>query len=246
MIIYPAIDIRNGKCVRLFQGDPDKETIYADDPLSMAGQWISRGAQWLHIVDLDGAFCGRPVNHKIIASITRNFEVNVQVGGGIRTEEDVVSYLSMGVKRVILGTRAFEDLEWFRELCNKYPGRIALGLDARDGFVAVRGWKETTTLSVSHVVESLKNISLAAIIYTDISRDGTHRGVNVEATERLLGMTSHPVIASGGVSSIDDILRLVPLAGRGLDGVIIGRALYDGNFTLEEALKIAVGKGGRK
>jgi phosphoribosylformimino-5-aminoimidazole carboxamide ribotide isomerase len=140
---------------------------------------------------------------------------------------------------VIIGTRAFEDLDWFRSLCHKYPGRIALGLDAKDGLIAVRGWKETTTFSVSDVIEKLRDVSLAAIIYTDISRDGTHRGVNVEATERLLDITSEPVIASGGVSSLDDIRRLLPLTKKGLNGVIAGRALYDGNFTLEEALEIA-------
>lgn len=238
MIIYPAIDIRHGKCVRLFQGDPEKETIYADNPLEIAKRWYAKGASWLHVVDLDGAFSGTTVNRGIVLSIVLNVNVKVQIGGGIRTEEDVRYYLSNGVERVIIGTRAFEDRAWFSELCFKYPYKIALGLDARDGFVAVKGWKESTAISVLDAAKWLEDLPLGAVIYTDISRDGTHRGVNVEATAKLLEVTSHPVIASGGVSSIEDVKKLLPLVENGLNGVIIGRALYDGKVDLEEALRL--------
>lgn len=238
MIIYPAIDIRNGKCVRLFQGDPSKETVYADDPVEVANKWKCEGATWLHVVDLDGAFAGTPVNRDLVISIAREANIPVQVGGGIRTEEDVMLYLEAGISRVIIGTRAFEDIDWFGSLCKKYPYRIALGLDARDGFVAVKGWKETTKVGVLDVVKQFSQIPLGAIIYTDISRDGTHAGVNVTATEKLLEMTHHPVIASGGVSSIDDVVKLLPLLKKGLNGVIIGRALYDQRIKLGEVLRL--------
>lgn len=238
MIIYPAIDIRRAKCVRLFQGDPDKETIYADDPVEVARRWQQKGASWLHVVDLDGAFSGRPMNHEIVLSMVRSVNLKVQVGGGIRSEEDVRLYLLAGVDRVVIGTRAFGDMGWFTELCYRYPDRIALGLDARDGLVAVKGWRETMQLSVLEVAKQIEDIPVGAIIYTDISRDGTHKGVNIEATEKLLELTSHPVIASGGVSSLEDIRKLLPLREKGLEGVIIGRALYDGKLALEDALGI--------
>jgi len=238
MIIYPAIDIRKGKCVRLFQGDPDKETVYADDPVEVAKKWKDEGATWLHVVDLDGAFAGTPVNRDLVVSIAREANIPVQVGGGIRTEEDVMFYLNAGISRVIVGTRAFEDIDWFGSLCNKYPYRIALGLDARDGFVAVKGWKETTKVGVLDVMAQFSQIPLGAIIYTDISRDGTHTGVNITATEILLEMTHHPVIASGGVSSAEDVVKLLPLAKKGLNGVIIGRALYDQRIRLGEVLRL--------
>ncbi|MEJ5300031.1 MAG: 1-(5-phosphoribosyl)-5-[(5-phosphoribosylamino)methylideneamino]imidazole-4-carboxamide isomerase [Thermodesulforhabdaceae bacterium] len=238
MIIYPAIDIRNGKCVRLFQGNPEKETIYASNPVDVARRWKDEGAEWLHVVDLDGAFAGSPVNRELVISIAKEVDIPVQVGGGIRTEDDVAFYLASGVSRVIVGTRAFEDLDWFRSLCRKYSGSIALGLDARDGFVAIRGWKETTKVEVLEIIEQITNMPLGAIIYTDISRDGTHAGVNVDATEKLLDATHHPVIASGGVSSLEDVVRLLPLTKKGLNGVIIGRALYDQRIKLGEVLSV--------
>ncbi|MCX7822788.1 MAG: 1-(5-phosphoribosyl)-5-[(5-phosphoribosylamino)methylideneamino]imidazole-4-carboxamide isomerase [Syntrophobacterales bacterium] len=245
MIVYPAIDIRHGNCVRLFQGDPERETIYGSDPLEVAKKWHEKGASWLHVVDLDGAFSGSPVNYKIVLAIAHNVSVNVQVGGGIRTESDVDMYLSSGVKRIIIGTRAFEDEKWFVETCRKYPGRIVLGLDARDGLVAVRGWRKTTTMNMLDVARWVEDFPIGAIIYTDISRDGTHRGVNVEAIAKLLEVTSHPVIASGGISSLEDIHRLLPLTRNGLDGVIVGRALYDGKLELGSLLEfVERSKGG--
>ncbi|SFM64978.1 1-(5-phosphoribosyl)-5-[(5-phosphoribosylamino)methylideneamino]imidazole-4-carboxamide isomerase [Thermodesulforhabdus norvegica] len=238
MIIYPAIDIKNGKCVRLYQGDPSKETVYGSDPLTVARRWESLGATWLHIVDLDGAFAGRPVHYEVIARIASTLSIPVQVGGGIRNSEDVEKYLEAGISRVIVGTRALKDPEWFSQVCTAYPGRIAAGLDARNGFVAVKGWKNVTSVTVAEVARIWNDLPLAALIYTDIARDGTQRGVNVKATESLLKITRHPVIASGGVASIEDILVLLPLVKEGLNGVIVGRALYTGSLKLEEAIRI--------
>ncbi len=237
MVIYPAIDIRRGRCVRLFQGDPERETVYGDNPLEMALRWQSKGARWIHVVDLDGAFSGEPIAREIVLRIARLLEIPIQVGGGVRSDDDVVRYLEGGVARVIVGTKALEDLAWFSRLCERFPERIALGLDARDGLVAVRGWRETTSVHVEHILEGMRDLPLAAVIYTDIGRDGTHRGVNVAATEKVVGWSGSPVIASGGVTAMGDIEALMPLVKKGLNGVIIGRALYDGTLDLGDLLR---------
>ncbi|MFZ2448755.1 MAG: 1-(5-phosphoribosyl)-5-[(5-phosphoribosylamino)methylideneamino]imidazole-4-carboxamide isomerase [Syntrophobacteraceae bacterium] len=241
MIIFPAIDIKDGLCVRLMQGDPDRATVYGKDPVAVAKHWESLGAEWLHVVDLDGAFSKRPVNQKIIRAIAESISIPVEVGGGIRNMENIEGYMSAGIARVILGTAALREPEIVEEACGRYPGRIALGLDARDGLVAVEGWKEATRTDAVSLVRSFDALALGAVIYTDIHRDGMQTGVNIEATRRLIEATKIPVIASGGVSTRQDIEKLLPLVPLGLLGVITGRAIYEGTLDLREA--IALGRG---
>ncbi len=236
MIIFPAIDLKEGLCVRLMQGDPDRATVYGKDPVAVARHWEAQGAEWLHLVDLDGAFTKSPVNDSIILGIAKSVSIPVQAGGGIRTLEDVERCLSAGVARVIVGTAALRHPEMLEEACGRYPGRIALGLDARDGRVAVEGWKESTQTEAVSLVLRFKHLALAAVIYTDIHRDGMQTGVNVESTRRLIEQTGEPVIASGGVSTMEDIEMLLPLAPLGLLGVITGRAIYEGTLNLGEAI----------
>jgi phosphoribosylformimino-5-aminoimidazole carboxamide ribotide isomerase len=238
MIIFPAIDLKDGCCVRLMQGDPERVTLYGRDPAAMARRWEQDGAEWLHVVDLDGAFSQSPKNRSAIEAIVRSIRIPVQVGGGIRHVETIGDYLQLGVQRVILGTVAFRQSELVEEACRQFPGRIALGVDARDGRVAVEGWQETTSTSVLSLIERLAHLDLAAVIYTDIHRDGMETGVNVEATRRLLEACPWPVIASGGVATLADINALVPLVPHGLEGVIIGRALYNGSILLPDALEL--------
>jgi phosphoribosylformimino-5-aminoimidazole carboxamide ribotide isomerase len=237
MIIFPAIDLKEGLCVRLMQGDPERVTVYGRDPLAVAKRWEQEGAQWLHIVDLDGAFTQSPKNRQVIASIVREISIPVQVGGGIRTLETIRDYLSLGVRRVILGTVALRSPELLDDACREFPQRIALGIDARDGKVAIEGWKESTDTDVIALAKRFAHLELGAIIYTDIHRDGMQSGVNVEATRRLLEATNIPVIASGGVASLSDIEALTPLIPLGLNGVITGRALYNGTLDLREAIE---------
>ena len=236
MIIFPAIDLKDGLCVRLMQGDPERVTVYGRDPAAMAERWAQEGAQWLHVVDLDGAFSQTPKNRDAVAAIVKALTIPVQVGGGIRTLATIADYLELGVRRVILGTAALRDPDLVTEACRRYPRRVALGIDARDGMVAVEGWQEATTTDVRALVERYLPLDLAAIIYTDIHRDGMSTGVNVDATRRLLEFAACPVIASGGVAALQDIQALMPLVPLGLEGVIVGRALYNGNVRLTEAL----------
>ncbi|MEJ5365613.1 MAG: 1-(5-phosphoribosyl)-5-[(5-phosphoribosylamino)methylideneamino]imidazole-4-carboxamide isomerase [Desulfosoma sp.] len=237
MIIYPAIDLKDGRCVRLMQGDMARATVYGTDPVAVARHWVSQGAQWLHVVDLDGAFAKTPKNREVIAAIVKAVSVPVQLGGGIRAMETVQDYVDLGVQRIVLGTWALRDPKVVEAACGRFPGRIALGIDARDGFVAVEGWTETTREEAVAFARRFDGSGLSAIIYTDIQRDGMQSGVNVEATRRLCAAVSTPVIASGGVASWDDIEALVPLVPLGLDGVITGRALYTGTLNLKEALR---------
>ncbi len=239
MIIYPAIDLKDGLCVRLMQGDPQRQTVFGKDPVAVAQRWQRQGAQWLHVVDLDGAFSRSPRNREVILGIASTVSIPIQVGGGIRRLNDVSTYLEAGIQRVILGSVALKQPDILERACRRFPGRIALGIDARDGRVAVEGWRETSDMEVLELVERFAGLPLAAIIYTDIHRDGMQSGVNIEATARLLDSTSIPVIASGGVASLDDIEALCPLARRGLNGVITGRALYTGSLQLGDALECA-------
>lgn len=236
MIIFPAIDIKDGQCVRLMQGDPKRSTVYGKDPAAVARGWEEEGAQWLHVVDLDGAFSSEPRNRGVIDSILGAVEIPIQVGGGIRRLETVREYIEMGVDRVILGTAALRHPELLEEACRIHPGRVALGIDARHGLVAIEGWKETTGIDAVSLVRRFSHLPLSAVIYTDIHRDGMQSGVNVNATRRLLKSIDVPVIASGGVASIDDIKALLPLIPLGLTGVITGKAIYDRTLDLKEAL----------
>jgi phosphoribosylformimino-5-aminoimidazole carboxamide ribotide isomerase len=225
------------------QGDPERSTVYGNDPVAVAKHWEAEGAEWLHLVDLDGAFTKKPVNDLIILSIARSVSIPVQVGGGIRTQEIVERYLSSGVARVIIGTAALRQPEMLEEACRRYPGRVALGLDAKDGNVAIEGWKESTQTDAATLVLRFNNMGLAAVIYTDIHRDGMQTGVNIEATRRLIEKTGAHVIASGGVSTIGDVEQLLPLAPLGLLGVITGRAIYEGTLNLREAIARARNQG---
>ncbi len=238
MIIYPAIDLRKGRCVRLYQGDPEKETVYGNDPVSVAVHWESQGAEWLHVVDLDGAFEGRPVQRELVAEIAKAVQIPIQVGGGVKNTEDVEFYLSAGISRVIIGTMALKKPDWFASVCENFPDKIGLAIDAIDGVVKVRGWKESSGVMIDRLVEKWNELPIGAIIYTDITRDGTQKGLNIESTKQLLKKSRNPVIASGGVGSVDDVLKLIPLEDDGLDGVIIGKALYSGAVDLKEVLRI--------
>jgi len=238
MIIFPAIDLKDGQCVRLIQGDLDRLTVYGNDPAAMAKRWQQEGAQWLHVVDLDGAFSKEPRNKAAIQAIVRSVSIPVQVGGGIRNLETIEEYLGFGVERVIIGTAALRQPELLEKACELYPKRVALGIDARDGKVAVEGWQETSGTDAVSLVGRFARIHLGAVIYTDIQRDGMQTGVNVEATRRLLESTAIPVIASGGVATLADLQALLPLIPLGLLGVITGKALYAGTLKLSEALAV--------
>jgi phosphoribosylformimino-5-aminoimidazole carboxamide ribotide isomerase len=239
MIIFPAVDIRNGKCVRLKQGRADQETVFGDDPAAMGLKWQEAGASWLHVVDLDGAFSRAPQNLASIRRLRRALAIPMQLGGGIRSLDTIAAYIDLGVDRLILGTAVLKNPELVARACEIYPGRIAVGLDARDGLVAVEGWTEVSSRPALEVARELAAHKPAALIYTDIARDGVKTGVNVEATRSLAENVPAPVIASGGVSSLNDIRALKPLERLGVAGVIIGRALYDGGIDLTAALRLA-------
>ncbi len=238
MQLYPAIDLRGGNCVRLHQGDYGQETVYGSDPAAMARHWIDQGATWLHVVDLDGARAGKPVQLDTVAQIAAAAgKVPVQLGGGLREEAHIRQALDAGVSRVILGTRALRDAEWAGAITRAQPGKVVLGLDAREGRVAAQGWLETDTLTVAEVLERAKDWPLAAIVFTDIGRDGTLKGCNVEATAEVARLARVEVIASGGIGSLEDI---VAVAKAGLPGCIVGRALYDGRVDLKQAITAVV------
>ncbi len=248
MDIFPAIDLLDGKCVRLYQGDYDRSQIFNDNPAAMARDWLAQGANKLHLVDLDGAKAGQPVNVAAIASIvemvktTATQPVQIQVGGGLRTEASVRQLLTLGVDRIILGTVAVEQPELVRTLCQQYPDQIAIGIDARDGKVATKGWLETSAVLAIDLARQMAKMGVAAIIYTDIHRDGTLTGPNLAALRELASGIDIPVIASGGVSSLRDLLDLLSLTAVGVTGAIVGRALYTGEVNLTEAIR-AVGDG---
>jgi len=242
MEIIPAIDLLEGRCVRLYQGDYARSQVFNDNPIEVAHQWVEQGATRLHVVDLDGAKQGHPVNTKTIAAIVQAVPVPVQVGGGLRDRNGVTQLLDLGVERVILGTAAVEDKPFVEQLCQEFPRKIVVGIDARQGKVATRGWLETSEVAATELAQQMSNLGVAAIIYTDIHRDGTLVGPNLDTLRELASKVSIPVIASGGVSSITDLLSLLALEPLDVTGVIIGRALYTGDVSLKEAIQ-AVGSG---
>jgi phosphoribosylformimino-5-aminoimidazole carboxamide ribotide isomerase len=241
MLIIPAIDLKDGKCVRLRQGRAEDLTVFSDDPVAMGLRWQAAGAQLLHVVDLDGAFSSRPRNLESIRRLRQALSIPMELGGGIRTLDTVAAYIDLGIDRLILGTVVLKDPELAARACADFPGRIAFGLDARDGLLAVEGWTETSRKTALDAAQALAPLHPAAFIYTDIARDGVKRGVNLPATRALAEAVEVPVIASGGVSSLDDIRALLPLESLGVIGVITGRALYDGSLDLEEAIRLAQG-----
>lgn len=234
MLVIPAIDLKNGECVRLRQGDMEQASVFSSSPVEMAARWVDAGARRLHLVDLDGAFAGEPVNMKIIRDIAQKFDIPVQVGGGIRTLEVIQAYLDAGVQRVILGTIALREPEFVKIACERFPGKIMVGIDAKNGFVAVEGWAEVSTMSAVSLAQKFEDIGVEAIIYTDIAKDGMMQGVNLESTAELAKAVSIPIIASGGVSKIEDVQALCEL-GAPLFGVITGRAIYEGALDFAEA-----------
>lgn len=238
MVILPAIDLKDGRCVRLFQGDMNRETVYFEDPIEAARHWRAEGAQWIHIVDLNGAVEGRPVHTREIAAICKEPGITVELGGGLRSIESVEAAFGLGVSRMVIGTAAYENSEFLRALCRRFPGKIVVGIDARGGKVAVKGWVETTGVDAVALAQRCEDDGAARIIYTDISRDGTRDGVNLEETLKIARAVKVPVIASGGVSTLDDIRRLLPLEKDGVEGVIVGRALYAGAFRYRDAIHL--------
>ncbi len=239
MEIWPAIDLRGGKCVRLQQGDYARETVFGDDPVAMAAKWVAQGATRLHLVDLDGARDGRLENRQAVAAIVQSLDIPCELGGGMRDEQAIQELLELGVSRLVVGTRALKEPEWFLKMCEQHPGKMVLGLDARDGKVATDGWLETSDRSAIEFVQLFERAPLAAIVYTDIAQDGMLQGPNVAAMQDMKQAAAAPVVASGGVTTADDVRQL---AAAGLDGCIIGRALYEGGLLLADVLQ-AAGEG---
>jgi len=241
MIIYPAIDLKNGQCVRLYKGDMNKDTIYNNNPSAQALDWARSGFSWIHVVDLDGAINGMPANHNAVRSIIETVDIPVQLGGGIRNLSMIEKWLEEGVSRIILGTIAVNDPELVKEACNLFPNQIAVGIDARAGKVAVNGWVEESDIEATELAKMFEDVGVSTIIYTDIDRDGTGEGVNIISTISLAQSTSIPVIASGGVGSVDDLKLVRDAYEYGVEGVIVGKALYDKTIKAEDALKVAAG-----
>ena len=239
MIIYPAIDIRGGRCVRLTEGRFDAETVFADDPAEMALKWAGLGAEFLHLVDLDGALAGEGKNVPVIERILQSVSIPVQPGGGIRNLETIEKLLSLGVNRLILGSAAVKNPQLVEEACKKYPGHIAVGIDAKNGDVAIEGWGKGSGVAATELAKKMAAYGVETIIYTDISRDGMLSGVNVEATAALARACGVPIIASGGVASLEDIRRVKAVESDGVQGCIIGKAIYTGAVDLKEALALA-------
>jgi phosphoribosylformimino-5-aminoimidazole carboxamide ribotide isomerase len=234
MIIFPAIDLKDGRCVRLRQGRADDVTVYGSDPVQMARQWAAQGAQWLHVVDLDGAFSGHPVHTEIIRAIVKAIDIPVEVGGGLRTDEDIRTMLQAGVSRVVLGTRACADPGALAPLVADFHDHLAVGIDARNGRVQIKGWVETTETSAVDLAVRMASIGVKTLIYTDTATDGMLTGPNIEGVRQLCGRVRANIVASGGVSGRDDIARLAAIGAVNLQGVIVGKALYEGTATLAE------------
>lgn len=238
MIVIPAIDLKNGRCVRLVQGDMNQETVYSESPPETAKHWENLGAELLNLVDLDGAVEGRPRNLDLIQKIVKGLSIPVEVGGGIRKMETIESYLSAGVERVVIGTRAVEDPEFLARACQAHPGRIIAGIDAKDGYVAVKGWTQVTAKKATDLCSEMEHFGVSAIIFTDIQRDGMQTGPNIESTRSLAESVKIPVIASGGISGLKDIEALMELEGYGVTGAITGRAIYTGTLDLKQAIRL--------
>lgn len=236
MQVWPAIDLRGGKCVRLQQGDYGRETIFGDDPAAMARHWVDQGGECLHLVDLDGARDGRPANLDAVRAVLASVSVPCELGGGIRDEESIGTLLKLGISRLVVGTRALKDPEWFRKMCRRYPEKLVLGIDARNGQVATDGWLETSSVAATELARQFADLPLAALIYTDIATDGMLAGPNFASVAEMQRAVKLPVIASGGVTSAEDVARL---ALDGVAGCIIGRALYEGTLRLADALAAA-------
>ena len=236
MLILPAIDIRNGKCVRLQQGDYNQETVYADSPVEMAKHWEQQGAEFLHLVDLDGAKDGQPTNFAIVSQIAQSIRIPVELGGGVRNQEAIQRYLDADVNRLVIGTLALKEADWFREMCRKFPEKLVLGIDGRNGLVATEGWLETSQTLATDLAKQYADLPLAALVYTDIAKDGMLEGPNIAEMESMRRAVPVPLIVSGGIASLDDVRRL---AACNFHACIIGKALYENKFRLSDALAAA-------
>ncbi|MBE9533178.1 MAG: 1-(5-phosphoribosyl)-5-[(5-phosphoribosylamino)methylideneamino]imidazole-4-carboxamide isomerase [Proteobacteria bacterium] len=240
MLLIPAIDLKEGHCVRLRQGRMEDNTVFSKDPLAIARKWVDAGAKRLHLVDLDGAFAGKPINAQIVHDICAEFpHLDVQIGGGIRSKETIQAYLDAGVKYVIIGTKAVQDPDFIHDICKDFPGHIIVGLDAKDGKVATEGWADVSSLDVADVAKQFEQDGVVSIIYTDISRDGMMQGVNLESTRDLARAISIPVVASGGVTDYNDVKALCHYESEGISGAIVGRAIYEGTIDLAEGQALA-------
>jgi phosphoribosylformimino-5-aminoimidazole carboxamide ribotide isomerase len=239
MLVIPAIDLKDGRCVRLIQGEMEKETVYFENPIDAARHWAAEGATFVHIVDLNGAVEGRPMHTNEVKAICKVPGLSVQLGGGLRTAEAVEAALALGVSRVVIGTAAYDSQAFLRTLCSKFLDKIVVGIDARNGKVAVKGWKETTSMDAVELAKRCEGDGASRIIYTDITRDGTRAGVNIEETRKLAQSIGIPVIAFGGIATLDDIRKLLPLEKEGVEGVIVGKALYASSFTFRAAARVA-------
>ena len=237
MKIFPAIDIKDKKCVRLFKGDFDNKTEYETSPIDQAGRYKDHGFKNLHIVDLDGALTGETVNLDIIQEIVSKFDFKIEIGGGVRNFESIQKYTDTGVEKVILGSAAIKDKNFLKEACLKFPNKIALGLDAKDGYLSVFGWKENSNQLTLDFLKEVNDYGTSRLIYTDINRDGTKQSPNFEETEKIAGVSNCPVIISGGVSSMDDIKKAKKLNNKNIEGIIVGKAIYDGDINLNELAK---------
>lgn len=242
MILFPAIDLKDGACVRLVKGDMAQATTFNTDPVAQAKEFENLGCEWIHIVDLNGAFEGRPVNDTVVKQIVSDVSLPIQLGGGIRDINLVEAWISLGIKRIVIGTAAVKNPELVNEACRLFPGRVAVGLDAKGGKVAVEGWAEETELTVLEMAKRFEGAGVAAIIFTDIDRDGVMTGPNIAATVALANAISIPVVASGGVSSLDDVQALVDAKCPGIEGVISGRAIYDGRLDVQAAVELLRGR----
>ena len=239
MLIIPAIDLKDGQCVRLRQGLMDDSTVFSDDPVAMAARWVEAGCRRLHLVDLNGAFAGEPVNGAVVTAIAAAYpDLPIQIGGGIRTLETIEHYINAGVSYVIIGTKAVKEPEFVAEACAAFPGKVIVGLDARDGLVATDGWAEVSEVRATDLARRFESDGVAAIVYTDIARDGMMQGVNVEATVAMAQASSIPVIASGGITDIQDIRALINVAHTGICGAITGRAIYEGTLDVADAQQL--------
>ena len=237
MIVIPAIDLKGGKCVRLLKGEEGTETVFSEDPLETAKKWESSGAKLIHVVDLDGAFSGEPRNFEIIRDIVNTVSADVQVGGGIRNINTVEKYISVGVRRVILGTSAIQDRKFLIDVCKSFPERVGVGIDTKMGKIAIKGWKEVIDLDTEDFLNGLNAIGVSLVIHTDVDRDGTMEGVNLNAVEKFVKSSPIPVITSGGISSMEDIEKLSSLEEFGLVGIILGRSIYTGKINLNKAIQ---------
>lgn len=236
MLIIPAIDLKDGACVRLRQGRMEDSTVFSDDPVAMAAKWVEAGCRRLHLVDLNGAFAGEPVNGEAVKAIAKTFpDLPIQIGGGIRDFKTIESYLKAGVSHLIIGTKAVKEPEFVTEACKEFPGHIIVGLDAKDGLVATDGWAEVSNIQATELAKRFEQDGVSSIVYTDINRDGMMQGVNVEATVNMAKASSIPVIASGGITNMDDIRALQKVSSAGILGAITGRAIYEGTLDVKEA-----------